>query len=292
MDASHPPANRESEGGASPEERLADVRRRLDEHPEYREYRAWQRLKRTLDAVFVQNWRVLLTILNRPNQDAALAIELFQNMSKPTVREGYELAVTNALHNYVAGSATLIDHARRLMRDRTGAIADEFAARVVAANEHPELPFIKDMRNYVLHVSHPFLGHTVNIASVQGPITAEIELSKTDLLAWDGWVRASRSFIRSSDEKITLRLIVDAHGKIMVDLHVWLLQQLGEDNRVALDDVNRLMVEGNAILGGLSMEAAKRWTEAVTELRESPTPIKTEDWLEKVRGLGLDQEPL
>jgi flagellar motility protein MotE (MotC chaperone) len=36
-------------------------------------------------------------------------------------------------------------------------------------------------------------------------------------------------------------------------------------------------VERNAILGDMDPEAAKRLTEAITKLRESPTPIKTDD---------------
>jgi hypothetical protein len=268
--------------------KLDDVERRLHAHPGFREYLDWKSVKRTLDAVFFQNQRVLLTILARPSQDPALAIQLFQNTSAATVRDGYELAVTNALHNYVAGTATLIDHTRRLMQDREGKLADEYRKRVTNANaNHPELRFIKELRNYVLHVTHPFIGHTVTFASAQGPITAEIELSHQELLDWDGWHGTSRPFIEAQGEKIALRPIVESHGRIMIDLHVWLLQQLAEENREALDDANKLVVERNGILSGLSSEAAERLTDAVTAQRESTVPITTEEMLAKLRALDL-----
>jgi hypothetical protein len=76
-------------------------------------------------------------------------------------------------------------------------------------------------------------------------------------------------------------------GRIIIALHVWLLQQLAEENREALDDANKLVVERNAILSGLSSEAAERLTDAVTAQRESTVPIATEAMLAKLRALDL-----
>jgi hypothetical protein len=262
---------------ASVQARLDDVQRRMDTHPGYREYRACEDLARTINAVFVPNLDELLVVLNRPTQDAALAVELFQNMYRPDAREAYERDVTQRLHNYVAGSATLIDHTRRLMQDRTGVIAEEFKRRLADTLAHPELPFIKDLRNFVLHRSHPFLGHTVRISDLTGAPSGEIELSTTDLLGWRKWSAQSRTFIKTQPESFALRPIVRQHGGLMVTLHNWLHNELAAANVAALEDANRLQVERNAILGDMDPEAAKRLTEAITKLRESPTPIKTDD---------------
>ncbi|MGA9315882.1 MAG: hypothetical protein WBV77_14785 [Solirubrobacteraceae bacterium] len=210
--------------------RLDDAQRRLNEHPGYREYIACEELARTVNAILVRNLDELLALLARPTWDQALAVELFQNMYRPDAREAYEAAVTQRLHNYVAGAATLVDHARRLMKGRTGTIAEEFEGRKAEVIANPEVPFIKDLRNFVLHQAHPFLGHTVRI-----------------------------------------------HGQLMVRLHNQLHNELAEANTADLEDANRLVVERNAILGDMDPEAAKRLTEAITKLRESPTPIKTDD---------------
>lgn len=63
----------------------------------------------------------------------------------------------------------------------------------------------------------------------------------------------------------------------MVRLHNQLHNELAEANTADLEDANRLVVEGNAILSGMDPEAAKRLTDAITKLRGSPTPIKAED---------------
>jgi len=261
-----------------------DVQRRLSEHPGYREYLACEELRRTINAVFVLNLRTLLAVLIRPTHDQALAVELFQNMRRPDIREGYEAAVANTLHNYVAGSATLVDHTRRVMHGRTGPIADEFEQRKERVATDPEVLFIKNLRNFVLHRAHPFLGHTVTVADRSGRITGEIELSRTDLLTWDRWSSSARTFIRNHAEQIPLRPIVQHHAELMIELHNWLHDQLALANRAALRDTDRLIDEGNAILTGLEPTAAQRLSEAMTRLRNSSTPIKTEDFVAILRG--------
>jgi hypothetical protein len=134
---------------------LDDVQRRLTEHPGYREHVACAELARTVNAVLVRNLDELLALLARPTWDQTLAVELFQNMYRPDAREAYEEAVTQRLHNYVAGAATLVDHARRLMKGRTSAVAAEFERRKVEVIANLEVPFIKDLRNFVLHQAHP-----------------------------------------------------------------------------------------------------------------------------------------
>ena len=74
-----------------------------------------------------------------------------------------------------------------------------------------------------------------------------------------------------------MRPIALRHGQLMVRLHNQLHNELAEANTADLEDANRLVVERNAILGGMDPEAAIRLTEAITKLRESPTPIKTDE---------------
>lgn len=253
--------------------RLAEIQRRIEAHPGYREYRACEELARTINAVFVPNLNELFTLLTQPTRDQTLAIELFQNVRRPDVREAFQAQVTQRLHNYVAGSATLIDHARNLMRARTGGIADEFNRRKAEVAATPEVAFIRDLRNYVLHQANPFLGHTVRIMGADGPIVGELELSGSNLLAWSRWKSAAREFIKAQPDSFALRPIVHQHGALMVTLHNWLQNQLATANAAALEDANSLVVERNAVLGGLDLARATRATDAITKLRESNTPI-------------------
>jgi hypothetical protein len=70
-----------------------------------------------------------------------------------------------ALHNYVASASALVEHTRRIMRERSGPIVDEFERKKRDVIAHPEVPFIHNLRNYVLHHSLPFIGHEVRRAS-------------------------------------------------------------------------------------------------------------------------------
>jgi hypothetical protein len=257
--------------------RMDDVQRRLNEHLGYREYRACEELARTINAVFVPNLDELFALLTQPTQDQQLAIELFQNVRRPDAREAFHAQVTQRLHNYVAGSATLIDHARNLMRPRTGRIADEFDRRKTEVVATPEVAFVRDLRNFVLHQANPFLGHTVKIMGADGPIVGELELTSANLLTWSGWKAPARAFIKTQPKSFALRPIVRQHGGLMVTLHNWLHNELAKANAAALEEANQLVVERNAILGGLDLARAKRATDAVTKLRESTTAIAADD---------------
>lgn len=63
--------------------------------------------------------------------------------------------------NYVASAMALVEHTRRIMRDHSGPIVDEFEQRKHDVVANPEVPFIHNLRNYVLHYSLPFIGHEV-----------------------------------------------------------------------------------------------------------------------------------
>lgn len=264
--------------------RLDGVQKRMQAHPGYLKYRACEELARTINAVFVPNLNELFALLTRPTQDQQLAIELFQNVRRPDVREAFHAQVTQHLHNYVAGSATLIDHARNLMRPRTGRIREEFDWRKTEVAATPEAAFIRDLRNFVLHQAHPFLGHTVRIMSADGPIVGELELTGSNLLAWRGWKAPARRFIETQPDSFALRPIVRQHGELMVSLHNWLHNELAKANAAALGDANKLVVERNAILGRLDRARAKRATDAVTKLRESTEPITADDLADILAG--------
>ena len=48
-----------------------------------------------------------------------------------------------ALHNYVASAMALVEHTRRIMRARSGAIADEFERSKSDVTSNPQVPFVE-----------------------------------------------------------------------------------------------------------------------------------------------------
>lgn len=91
-------------------------------------------------------------------------------------------------------------------------------------------------------------------------------------MAWDGWSAPARRFIESHGDALALRPVAERHADLVVQLNLWLYEQLADANAPALAEVNRLVVERNAILGGTDLEEARRVTEAWTRRRESPRP--------------------
>ncbi len=249
---------------------LNAAQQRIVDHPGYKEKQLCDGLARTVYAVVVPNRDDLLALLDRAASDANLAVELFQNVRRPVVRTRFEGAVMRALHNYVASVSALVEHTRRIMRERSGPIVDEFERKKRDVIAHPEVPFIHNLRNYVLHHSLPFIGHEVRLQPQPGVLaTSEIQLSVRHLTAWDGWSTPARRFVESQGEVLVLRPVIAIHAELTIELNLWLYEQLAAANEPALSEVNRLIVERNAILGGTDLEEATRVTEEWTKRRES-----------------------
>lgn len=258
------------------------AQRQIVEHPGYLEKQLCDGIARTVYAVLVPNRDELLGLLDRAASDADLAVELFQNVRRPILRTRFEGAVMRGLHNYVASAMTLVDHTRRVMRDRSGPIVEEFELRKQDVVANPEVPFIQGLRNFVLHHALPFVGHQVRLQPQQNVIaTSEIQLSVRDLAQWEGWSASTRAFIGSHGGALTPRPIIRRHSELVVELNLWLYGQLADANADALAEVNELVVQRNAILGGLDMEEARSVTEEWTRRREDPAPSDPVDvqWL-------------
>jgi hypothetical protein len=257
---------------------LDAAQRRIIEHPGYREKQLYDGLARTVYAVLLPNRDELLGLLDRAASDPELAIELFQNMWRPAVRMRFEGQVVRALHNYVAAATTLVDHTRRILRGRSGPILEAFEARKGGVVAHPEVPFIHGLRNYVLHHSLPFIGHQVHVEPRPDVVaTGEIRLSVGELASWSGWSPQARTFLASHGQDLALRPVIDKHAELVVDLNLWLVQQLSDANAAALNEVNRLVEERNAILGDVGIDEARRITAEVSERRTRPRPTTSSD---------------
>lgn len=256
---------------------LRDAERRVTSHPAAIEHRRCEALSATIETVFLPNWRELDALLHAASTDVDLAFELIQNVRRPDIRAAFRAGANRALHNYLASAMTLVDHTRRLMRNRTGTVAAEFTRRKADLLEHPEVPFMQDLRNFTLHRELPFLAHTLSMTNVNTPdqeFESEVLLSAIDLLDWDGWTARSVAFL-SSDGDVELRPVVRKHGELVSALNIWLFNALMED--IDLTEVNELVVERNAILTGLDLDAARRWTDEWSSRRANPDPWGTAD---------------
>lgn len=242
-------------------ERLRRAERRIFDHPGYKEYRELEALERSVSGVLIPNLKELLSLLDAAATNEELAIELIQNVREPVVRERFHAATTQRLHNYLASAQSLIDHVRRLMRGRVGPIVEEFERRKAEVLENPEVPFVVDLRNFTLHRTLPFFAHRLSMTKVNTPeqaMESEVELAVGQLLEWDNWSKPSRKYLESQGETVVLRTVIKKHGELVISLNGWLHNELSGANDSALEEVNRLVVEANAIFTGGDLDEAEQ----------------------------------
>jgi hypothetical protein len=228
--------------------------------------------------VFVPNLHELVRLLEAPSKDYGLAIELVQNVHDDTVRQRFNAETTQRLHNYLASTMSLVEHSRRIMRKRTGSSANEFESRKASLLSNDEAPFMMDLRVFTQHRTLPWLANTLSGLrpnTADAPWTSEVELSVADLFKWSGWAAQSKRFLTEQGDAVLLRPVVRKHGELMYELNSWLYSALAAENAEALEEVNRLVVERNAVLLGAGFEEAKKWTEARMRERSQPGPDYT-----------------
>jgi hypothetical protein len=259
----------------SQDPRLRELLRQVHQHPGYAEYLQINALSQTLWRVFAPNTIELLALLNKVSTDWPLALELAQNTYRPDVRDAFETEMLQRLHNYLGSSSTVIDHSRRIMRDRLGTVANEFARRKIEMLRNPEPHFVQGLRNYTTHRILPSLGHTMTIKDVnteKQTMVSEVEMNVAQLLEWDNWSPTAREFLKNHGKVVPLRPIFIRHSNLMFDLNGWLLLTLTDANRDALDEVNQLVIQLNATMLGVTFEDAKRYTDLWTQMRSTPRP--------------------
>lgn len=119
-----------------------------------------------LFAVFQPNLEELTELLDRAATDHDLAFELIQNVHRPDVRERFHDEISRAMHNHAASTATLIDHTRRLVATLDKPLREEFERRRDNVAANGEVPFVKGLRNFMLHRSLPLVGHSLSMDNV------------------------------------------------------------------------------------------------------------------------------
>lgn len=260
---------------------LDEAERRIYEHPAYKVFAELEAFGRTLNDVFSGNLAELFTLLDQAATDPDLAFELIQNVHDDSVRERFRALTIQRLHNYLASTMSLVEHARRLLRKRSGPIADDHEARKLLLLANDEVPFMMDLRVFTQHRRLPVLGHRLNMTNVntvQATFDSEVELEIRALLAWDGWTARSHAFLEQQGEAVVLRPIVRKHGELVFAFNSKLHNALARENEPGLAEVNRLIVERNAVLmGGASFEGARAYTERIAAERQKPRPAQSEE---------------
>ncbi len=251
------------------QERLRAAERRIFEHPAHKAYLECLAFERTI-TVFTANLRELMALLDQAATDHGLAFELIQNVHKPVVRDGFNALVTQRLHNALASTGSVADHAIRIRRKRAGELAAEYDRRLADLRKHPEIAFIRRLRDYTLHRELPFLGHTLTLNAINTPgqtMQSEVELSVSELLQWKKWGTVLEAFLQHHGRGLPLRSVLRRHGDLVTAFNIWWLTELANENAPRMDELNELVVARNAELSGDDLETARHRTDELTAQR-------------------------
>lgn len=231
--------------------RLAESMAAVQGHPGYGAYREWDGLAQTYRWVFHANHQELIRPLERLAVDWDFALEVAREDSAN--RETFLGTITQRLHNYVAGAATLVDHSRRVMRAYTeGEVADEYERRTGEIAESEEATLLQGLRNYSLHRKLPGLAVRISAARSDDGVmnmSSELELDVAQLLEFD-WKAPARATLERHLDGLPLRPIVQRHGEVITELNSWLLAQFESLHGRDIAEVNILIGQYNSILSG------------------------------------------
>jgi hypothetical protein len=145
--------------------------------------------------------------------------------------------------------------------------------------DHPEVGFVQDLRNYTLHRSLPFLGHSLridNLNTTAQTFESEIELSVEDLLTWDRWRAGSRRYLKGVGDRLHLRALVRHHGELVYEHNRWLADQMARRVNASLDEVNELILDHEVARFGVPRDVARRLIDERSARNSIPPP---EQWI-------------
>jgi hypothetical protein len=124
--------------GTKTRDELRGFESRLRAHPGYQEHVRLQAFAHSLNTVFHRNRLKLLTPLQAVSSSLDLALKLVPGVD-PAVGSELNAEMIQRLQNDVAATMTLVDHSRRLVRERRGRVVDEFGTRKTTLLTNPEI---------------------------------------------------------------------------------------------------------------------------------------------------------
>jgi len=183
--------------------------------------------------------------LNIFQRNAQELIEATQNVRDPD--QGLQLmAVANReagqqahreinrlVHNFVAGSMSLIEHTRQFIREHyadtclKGAYEDRVKADFAS---EPVAKFVQDLRNYMVHKGLPssqmFLAFERIADGPGGELTTGVRYETRVLLEWDGWTAPAKAYIEAAGEHIDIHVFAESYLEKVLQFHAWLDTEL------------------------------------------------------------------
>ncbi len=209
---------------------------------------------RRAHGILVMNEHDLSQLLDAPDSDPDLVVELFQNVREPVVRDAFIQDLIRRLHNYVAAVKTLVDHTRRIMRaEADAAFKSEYEQRIAAMAAAPVVGFVQKLRYYFLHYGVPPFTQRVHPGrSADHGHAFEVLLSPADLLLWPDWSAGAKSYLRASTSEFDLRVPIREYNKLVESLYAWFYDAHWQVHRGSIEGADQVIARYNRVLVSLA----------------------------------------
>lgn len=216
-------------------------------------YRVFQNSIELLDRNFHMLERLLKSIEKNPSK-----VDLIPRYNK-WLLEGIIKEIGFLLHNYVASSLSLIDHSRRIYEktfERKDSL-DKYEKLKKDYLTSPYLTFIKDLRRMLQHHSLASIGFQYT----GGTGEKSFYLQKVDLLRFKKWTSKSKQLIKSFDEKIKLKHVIEKYQKEITNFHKQVNSQFRIIYKSELQELEELYHEYNKKVNELALRELREHVE-------------------------------
>ena len=148
------------------------------------------------------------------------------------------IEVHRLLHNFVASAYSLLEHTLRHVDNfyTNSEFVDQYKSKVASdLATAPVRDFIQDLRICLQHIQAVDIWASLK-ASDQG-IESVLELSVSELQAWDGWKHLSRAYMAQAGDRIRLDSVASEYMQLISDFYTWFRQR---EERIHADLIGRV----------------------------------------------------
>lgn len=193
----------------------------MKDMPEYQTLMKIRHFSISLD-IFNGNYRELINHLNIHN-DPQNSLELLGIRNKQKLH-AFQREIIRLLHNYIASSLSLTDHARNhykelyfknnLFPEYQNEINERFTNNTLAV-------FIKDLRQYMQHYQSPGVSSRLQYKKGEPDFIIKLLLPLEDIKKYSGWHSYSKKFLEEQQDDIDLLDIIEKYHNLIVDFYDW-----------------------------------------------------------------------
>jgi hypothetical protein len=131
----------------------------------------------------------------------------------------YTRSVKQKLFYCTSSLMALVDHARSF---QSTSPVTEYATRLTSTFATPGLhDFLQCLRNYNAHWRIAQTHWSIEHDFVQRTREAKFEVPKAELLAWDKWTQAARTFINKANESINVYDVISTYRTQVHNFYSW-----------------------------------------------------------------------